>query len=170
MLKDLRARAKLREFFFQWLKVDQPPELAKDAKLYPGFDAAVAADLRTSLDLFLEDVAWGESSDFRQLLLGESAYLNGRLAKLYGVELPADAPFKRVPLDAKERAGVITHPYLLSTFAYTGSSSPIHRGVFLARSVLGKTLLGRRLRGRRRPRPTCTPGLTTRQPRRDRRN
>ena len=66
MLKDLRARAKLRDFFFQWLKVDQPPDLAKDAKLYPGFDAAVASDLRTSLDLFLEDVAWGESSDFRQ--------------------------------------------------------------------------------------------------------
>ncbi len=139
MLKDLRARAKLRDFFFQWLKVDQPPDLAKDAKLYPGFDAAVASDLRASLDLFLEDVAWGESSDFRQLLLDHSAYMNGRLAKVYGADLPADAPFKKVALE-KERAGVITHPYLLSTFAYTSSSSPIHRGVFLARSVLGKTL------------------------------
>src|SRR5262249_11452044 len=87
VLKDLRAKAKLREFFFQWLKVDQNPELAKDAKLFPGFDAAVAADLRASLDLFVEDVAWGESSDFRRLLLAEDAYLNGRLAKLYGVDL-----------------------------------------------------------------------------------
>ncbi len=139
MLKDVRARAKLRDFFFQWLKVDQSPDLAKDGKLYPGFDAAVASDLRTSLDLFLEDVAWGESSDFRQLLLSDSAYLNGRLARLYGVDLPADAPFKKMKLE-KDRAGVITHPYLLATFAYTSSSSPIHRGVFLARSVLGKTL------------------------------
>ena len=139
MLKDVRARAKLRDFFFQWLKVDQSPDLAKDGKLFPGFDASVASDLRTSLDLFLEDVAWGESSDFRQLLLSDSAYLNGRLAKLYGVDLPADAPFRKVAF-AKDRAGVITHPYLLATFAYTSSSSPIHRGVFLARSVLGKTL------------------------------
>ncbi|HEY2156907.1 MAG TPA: DUF1592 domain-containing protein [Isosphaeraceae bacterium] len=139
MLRDLRARAKLRDFFFQWLKVDQPPDLAKDAKLYPGFDLAVASDLRASLDLFLEDVAWGESSDFRRLLLDDSAYLNGRLARVYGADLPPDAPFKKVALE-KERAGVITHPYLLSTFAYTASSSPIHRGVFLARSVLGKTL------------------------------
>ena len=161
MLKDMRARAKLREFLFQWLKVDQPPELAKDAKLFPGFDASVASDLRTSLDLFLEDVAWGESSDFRQLLLADSAYLNGRLARLYGADLPADAPFKKVKLEA-ERAGVITHPYLLSTFAYTASSSPIHRGVFLVRSVLGKTL---------RPPPEAVAplpadlhaGLTTRQ-------
>src|SRR5262249_47038177 len=28
-------------------------------------------------------------------------------------------------------------PYLMATFAYTEASSPIHRGVFLARSVLG---------------------------------
>jgi hypothetical protein len=35
---------------------------------------------------------------------------------------------------------VLTHPYLMTTFAYTGTSSPIHRGVFLARGVLGRTL------------------------------
>ena len=71
MVDDLRTRAKLREFFLQWLKVDQVPDLAKDPKQFPGFDAAVVSDLRTSLDLFLEDVVWGESSDFRQLLLAD---------------------------------------------------------------------------------------------------
>ena len=35
---------------------------------------------------------------------------------------------------------MLTHPYLMAAFAYTGTSSPIHRGVFLARSVLGVTL------------------------------
>ena len=73
MVADLRARAKLREFFLQWLKVEQVPDLAKDPKRFPGFDAAVASDLRTSLDLFLDDVVWGESSDFRQLLLADDA-------------------------------------------------------------------------------------------------
>ena len=58
MVADLRARAKLREFFLQWLKVDQVPDLAKDPKRFPQFDEAVASDLRTSLDLFLEDVVW----------------------------------------------------------------------------------------------------------------
>ena len=47
------------------------PDLAKDPKRFPGFDAAIASDLRTSLDLFLDDVVWGESSDFRQLLLAD---------------------------------------------------------------------------------------------------
>ena len=79
-------------------------------------------------------------SDFRRLFLDDQLYLNGRLAKFYGVDLPTDAPFQKVKLNAEQRAGVLTHPYLMSTFAYTGTSSPIHRGVFLARGVLGLTM------------------------------
>jgi hypothetical protein len=140
MLADLRTRAKVRAFLFQWMNVEQAPDVSKDPEKYPGFDAAVVSDLRTSLDLFLDDVVWGESSDFRQLLLADYMYLNGRLAKYYEAILPSDAPFRKVYLEPRERAGVVTHPYLLATFAYTAASSPIHRGVFIARSVLGRTL------------------------------
>jgi len=140
MLGDLRARSKVREFFLQWLKVDQVPDIAKDSEKYPGFDQAVASDLRTSLDLFLDDVAWGDAPDFRRLLLADDLYLNGRLAKFYGADLPADSPFRKVKPAEGERSGVLTHPYLLANFAYTSTSSPIHRGVFIARSVLGRSL------------------------------
>ena len=85
-------------------------------------------------------MVWSDASDFRRLLLADDLYLNGRLAKFYGAKLPADAPFQKVKLDEKERAGLVTHPYLMATFAYTGASSPIHRGVFLSRGVLGRTL------------------------------
>ena len=140
MASDLRARSKVREFFLQWLRVDQGPEIAKDPKAYPGFDEAVVSDLRSSLEMFLDDVIGGESADFRELLHAKYLYLNGRLAKLYGVALPPDAPFQKVDREPRERAGVLTHPYLLSSFAYTASSSPIHRGVFVSRSVLGRAL------------------------------
>ena len=140
MVDDPRSKAKLGEFFHQWLRVEHVPDLAKDHSLYPGFDPLVASDLRTSLDLFLDDVLWGEKPDYRRLFLEDSVYLNGRLAAVYGADLPADAPFTRVKIDANERAGLLTHPYLLANFAYTATSSPIHRGVFIARSVLGRAL------------------------------
>ncbi|HLJ97046.1 MAG TPA: DUF1592 domain-containing protein [Gemmataceae bacterium] len=140
MMPDQRTHAKLRAFLLQWLKVEQHPDLAKDAARFPGFDRTLAMDLRASLDLFLEDVLWSEASDFRQLLLADYLYLNGRLARFYGADLPADAPFQKVTLQPQERAGVLTHPYLTATFAYNAESSPIHRGVFLARSVLGRAL------------------------------
>src|SRR5262249_20297830 len=81
MLADPRAKAKLREFLLTWLRADQVQDLAKDAKRFPGFDAAVIGDLRTSLELFLDDVVWSEKSDFRQLLLSDEIFLNGKLAK-----------------------------------------------------------------------------------------
>jgi Protein of unknown function (DUF1592)/Protein of unknown function (DUF1588)/PA14 domain/Protein of unknown function (DUF1595) len=140
MLADERAHAKLRAFFHQWLRIDPAPDLAKDAERFPGFDLAVVADLRTSLDLFLEEAAWTGDSDFRRLLLADDLYLNGRLAKFYGADLPADAAFQKVKLNPKERAGVLTHPYLLAAFAHTAATSPIHRGVLIARGVLGVTL------------------------------
>jgi hypothetical protein len=140
MVGDRRTHAKVREFLMQWLKVEQVPEIAKDAKRFPGFDAALASDLRTSLDLFLDDVVWSEASDFRQLFLAKEIYLNGRLAKFYGVDLPSDAPLKKAKLNPDERAGVLTHPYLMATFSYTAASSPIHRGVLLTRNIIGQSL------------------------------
>ncbi len=96
MVADLRARSKLREFFLQWLKVDQAPDIAKDPKRFPQFNEVIASDLRTSLDLFLEDVIGSEAADFRQLLRADYVYLNGRLAQFYGADLSADAPFQKV--------------------------------------------------------------------------
>lgn len=77
-------------------------------------------------------------------MLADHLYLNGRLAKLYGAQLPGggggDEGFQKVSFDPAQRSGVITHPLLLSAFAYYKSSSPIHRGVFLTRNVLGRSL------------------------------
>ena len=46
----------------------------------------------------------------------------------------------KVTLDPKQRSGVVTHPYLLAEFSYQKSSSPIHRGVFLTRNIVGRAL------------------------------
>jgi hypothetical protein len=135
-----RCDAKLREFLLQWLRVDQVPDLSKSPERFPGFDASIAADLRASLELFLEDVLHGEGADFRRLLLDDEVYLNERLAKVYGAETSDEPGFRKVKLDGGERAGVLTHPYLMAAFAYTSASSPIHRGVFLARGIMGRSL------------------------------
>ncbi len=140
MLNDPRATAKLREFLLTWLKAATPPDLAKDSKRFPGFDSAMAADLRASLELMLDDVVWNGNSDFRKLLTADELFLNGRLAKFYGAKLAEDAGFEKVKLQPEFRAGILTHPYLMAAFAYTGTTSPIHRGVFVARNVLGVSL------------------------------
>lgn len=146
MLADPRAKTRLHGFLLAWTRADSPRDLAKDEQQFPGFDASLAADLRTSLDLFLDDVVWSDASDFRQLFVAEELYVNERLAKFYGVELPAGSAFGpgtdfvKTPLDRGRRAGILTHPYLMASFARSRETSPIHRGVFLVRGVLGRTL------------------------------
>jgi cytochrome c553 len=139
MVRDRRTRAKLRDFLFAWLRVDLGPELTKDAREYSGFSPEVAADLRSSLEIFLDETVWTHG-DFGRLFRDDEVPLNGRLAAIYGVDLPATAPFRRVRLDDGRRGGVLSHPYLMSVFSYAGATSPIHRGVFLARGVLGNVL------------------------------
>jgi hypothetical protein len=98
------------------------------------------SDLRTSLELTIEDLLASDAADFRKLLLGESMFLNGQLAKVYKAEVPDGADYQQVTFSKDVRAGIVSHPYLLASFAYTGTSSPIHRGVFITRSLLGRTL------------------------------
>ena len=88
-----------------------------------------------SLELFLDDVMRSPSSDFRQLFLANETYLNGRLAKFYGTDLPTDAVFQKVKFEADKRSGILTHPYVLASLAYNAESSPIHRGVFVEARV-----------------------------------
>lgn len=53
--------------------------------------------------------------------------------------LPVDSLRKTEP-NAASPKGLLNHPYLMSGLAYTDSTSPIHRGVFLIRFMLGRTL------------------------------
>ncbi len=140
MVQHLKAKTKLQTFFQQWLNYDHYQELSKSSGSYPGFDKPLVADLRTSLDLFLEEVLGSETADYRQLLLADSMYMNGRLGQFYGVDLPEDADFQKVVFEPEQRAGILSHPYLMAGLAYDDVSSPIHRGVFLARSLLGRFL------------------------------
>ena len=139
MLDDPRTKAKLRGFFHYWLELERAESISKDAKAFPNFDEKVLADLRTSLELFLDQIVWSEKSDYRELLQANYLLLNERLGKLYGKSVSGDG-FQRVEFDPKQRAGVVTHPYLLAAFAYSKQTSPVHRGVFLTRTIVGMTL------------------------------
>jgi hypothetical protein len=140
MLADPRARSKVQSALHHWLQVNQIENLAKDDKLFPGFTPEMIADLRTSLNLFLDDVVWSEVADYRRLLLEDKLFVNRRLAQFYGLNTNAPDDFVKVAIEPSQRAGVVTHPYLLAAFSYPRSTSPIHRGVFLTRNIIGRAL------------------------------
>lgn len=142
MIEDPRTRSKVAEFFEHWLRLDHVAQLSRDPAAFPDFDERVAADMRASLELLLEDLVWSSSSDLRSLFLTEELFVNARLAKFLGIPAADGDPeeFVRARIDSSERAGVVSHPYVVTAFSYYRDTSPIHRGVFLARHVLGRSL------------------------------
>ncbi len=162
MLGNFRTKAKLRSFLHGWLNIEHLDGIAKDRERFPEFDEAMASHLRTSLDLFLDEVIWNGSADFRELLLADYWFVNQRLADYYGIAAEAGEEFHKVSCDPRQCVGILTHPYLMARFAYHKTSSPIHRGVFVVRSLLGRFL---------KPPPIAVapldegvdPSLTTRQ-------
>ena len=140
MLDDSRAKAKVLQFLIDWLHIEDGREVVKDASLFPEFSEGVAIAMRTSLLLFLADVVWEKDSDYRKIFTDERVFINGSIAPLFNIPLKKEAAFRPVRLDDGQRAGIVTHPYIMSMLSYADSTSPIHRGVFLARSILGNVL------------------------------
>ncbi len=139
MAADPRTAAKLHAFFLQWLNVEHFGDVSKDPKLFPQFNEQIVTDLRTSLDLFLDEVLASPEADLRRLLTSDETYLNARLADFYGAKSPGEG-FHKVKWEADRRAGLLTHPLVMAGLAYTDVTSPIHRGVLISRSMLGRAL------------------------------
>jgi hypothetical protein len=152
MLGDSRTHAKMQYFFHHWLQVDRAENLAKDNKVFPGFTPEIIGDLRTSLNFFLEDTMWNEAADYRKLLTADYLFLNNRMAAFYGLSTNDNGnaydlkdcdnkdDFVKVTFGSEPRCGVLTHPFLLASLSYQKMTSPIHRGVFLTRHIVGRSL------------------------------
>jgi cytochrome c553 len=140
MLRDPRAHSKVLAFLHHWLQMDRVESLSKDDKVFPGFTPEIITDLRASLDIFLEDTFWNGASDYRALLTADYLFVNNRLAQFYGFSTNETDDFVKVKPEDGQRSGVLTHPYLLAAFSYAKQTSPIHRGVFLTRNIVGRSL------------------------------
>lgn len=137
MVDDYRVQFKTRQLMSEWLNLQRIGDISKDNTKFPGFDEALVSDLRTSFHLFLESVIWSESSNYQDLFTTAPDFSSDNMRRFYDAEQTSDES-ETSPLTPS--AGLLTHPYLMSGLAYRDSSSPIHRGIFLIRHILGRVL------------------------------
>ncbi len=142
MLNNRRSQAKFDLFFQTWLD-PHVDGIAKDEEAFPAFSPRLVADLKTSLRMQVDEIVWSEASDFRQLLTSDSLFANQRLADFYNLERDNELPpedFTRIKISDGSRYGLLTHPLMMTGLAYHNDTSPIHRGVFVAKRLLGRQL------------------------------
>ena len=143
LVRDYRGEAKIREFLYEWLNLAHLTDITKSQELFPGYDAELISDLKSSLNAFLNSVVLDEKSDFRQLFLADWTYTTKRMSEFYGESWrPAEEPTTGLQKSVSHatRHGILTHPFLMSRLAYHETTSPIHRGIFLIKFMLGRTL------------------------------
>ena len=145
MIKDYRAQAKTRELLYEWLNLTHLGEISKDQEAFAGFDQELVSELRGSFDAFLDEVVWSPESDYQQFFLADWSFTTPRIAEFYGDAWKPSGSgethgWQRTASTPSLHHGLLTHPYLMSGLAYHDSTSPIHRGVFLIRYMLGRTL------------------------------
>jgi hypothetical protein len=143
MLADARAKPVLRSFLSDWLELDGAvilPGLAqtpKDEALYPGFDDALRDSMRREVEAFMDYVMFEQDGSLEALFTATRAYVNGPLAKLYGVAGPSRPDdWAWVDLDPAQRAGMLTRAGFLAVHASQTMTSPIRRGVYMLKEVL----------------------------------
>ncbi|MFO0941374.1 MAG: PA14 domain-containing protein [Pirellulales bacterium] len=158
LVSDYRSQAKMRGLIHEWLNLTNQRDRKKNAEHFAGFDDAVVQDSRRSLEAFIGDVLTSDACDYRQLLVADWGYTTKRMQQYFGDSWAPAEPFVD-PKPASEteimesrfeplkktanrptHSGLLTQPYMLSGLAYFDSSSPIHRGVFILRNVLGRQI------------------------------
>jgi len=136
MLLDPRAKSVIRNFhrqLFDWKKYG---DLYKDPAVFPEFVPEMGADLRQEAEAFVDNVIYEQDGGLLELLTSRTAYVNDRLAAVYGVPAPAGAEFGAVELDAATRSGALTRLGFLAANGTARASDPIHRGVFINLRIL----------------------------------
>jgi hypothetical protein len=135
MLADPKAKAGLRNFYEQWLKVRAMP-LSKGGTFATKFDGP---SILASFDAQVDAALWGKDS-LNTLLTGTQAFVNQTTAPLFGITGITGSALQAVNVDPTQRAGILMHPAIMSTFATDTGSHPIKRGVFVWDQIVCQTL------------------------------
>ncbi len=139
MLKDERARGLATEFAGAWLDFRRFDEHnAVDRERFPAFtnqlrEAMYEEPIRFITDLMQRD------RPVQELLYGKHTFVNGVLAKLYG--MPATDQWMRVD-NANDygRGGLLPMAVFMTRNAPGQRTSPVKRGYWIARRVLGEMI------------------------------
>jgi mono/diheme cytochrome c family protein len=138
LLNHPRARGFIKNFVAQWLDLRQIDFTMPDRKLYPEFDDALRRSMVEETELFFDEVLKRDLS-LVNFVDSDFSILNERLALHYGIASVKGPGMRRVALPAgSHRGGVLTQASVLKVTANGTSTSPVTRGGWVLRNILGK--------------------------------
>jgi hypothetical protein len=140
MLQSPKAAALTEQFLGQWLDLRQLDATTPDKNLYPEFDDFLRYSMEKETCLFFEELLRRDLS-LTNLVDSDFSMLNGRLARHYGIAGVEGPEFRKVKLPpGSHRGGVLTQAAVLKVTANGTTTSPVLRGLWVLRNVLGQSV------------------------------
>jgi len=136
MLKDPKARALADNFAGQWLQLRNLANVAPDPNRFPEFNEKLRKSMKTETEMFFEAIV-KEDRPILEFLDGKFTFVNGPLAKLYGIEGVEGDDFRRVALTGDQRGGILTQASILTVTSNPTRTSPVKRGKWVLEQILG---------------------------------
>jgi hypothetical protein len=143
MMASPRLEAGMRAFFVDDFRFDEFETLAKDAMLFPKFDAAVAAESREQTLRTIIDVVLTRDADYREIFTTKKTFMTPELGSVYQVPIfaagPNGAPDAWQPYEFPAndpRGGILTQVAFTALHSPAGRSSPTIRGKALREIML----------------------------------
>lgn len=140
MLRDPKGKKFIPDFAAQWLELDQIDFTEPDAKLYPDFDLVVQNSMLDETHRFLQ-YHLEKNSKITQFVDSDVTFMNSRLARYYKLPpVESDKPILVKLNPESHRSGLLTHGSILKVTANGTNTSPVLRGLWVARRILGDTI------------------------------
>jgi hypothetical protein len=138
MLASAKARQFTERFTDQWLELRNIDFNLPDTKLYPEFDEWLGISMLGETRRFFDELLAHDLS-VTNFIDSDFSMLNGRLANHYGIESVSGTELRKVKLPpGSHRGGVLTQGAILKVSANGTTTSPVIRGNFVLRNVLGR--------------------------------
>ncbi len=136
MLQDPKSSALVENFGEQWLNLRLMDRTKPDAEKFLSVDDELLDAMRQETRLFIGAVM-REDRSILDFIDGRFTYLNGPLARYYGIKGVDGEPFQRVELDGEQRSGIVTQGSILTISSYATRTSPVLRGKWVLDNLLG---------------------------------
>ena len=136
MLADTRAKALVDNFATQWLYLRSLEEMQSDQVLFPDFDKNLVEAFQQETELFIANTL-REDRSVLDLLSADYTFVDGRLARHYGIPGIYGNRFRRVTVpNTEQRGGLLGHGGVLALTSYPTRTSPVLRGKWLLETIL----------------------------------
>jgi len=137
MLVHPKAKALTGNFAAQWLQLRKLEFARPSTEFFPAFNNKLKQAMREEATTFLDKLREDDRSVL-DLLDSDYAWLNGDLAKYYGIPGVEGKDFRRVALRPEwHRGGLIGMGAVLALTSHTSRTSPTLRGKWILESIYG---------------------------------